>query len=89
MCEDGGILTYSFIVSIARKTGLSDPEGATTHKALTDLGFTGVSMVAFGRTISIDVEAMSQDEARSQVEVMCAKLLANPVMETYHIEPAS
>lgn len=82
-------MTYSFVVSIARKAGLSDPEGATTRKALRDLGFTEVSHVAFGRTISLDVEAASEDEARSQVEAMCEKLLANPVMETCRIEPAS
>lgn len=77
---------YSFVVSISRKPGLSDPEGTTTRRALTDLGFTGVSNVAFGRKLSIDIEAPSESEAHSQIEAMCIKLLANPVMETYRIE---
>ncbi|MDK1018714.1 MAG: phosphoribosylformylglycinamidine synthase subunit PurS [Actinomycetota bacterium] len=79
-------MTYSFVVSIARKPGLSDPEGTTTHKALNDLGFAGVTHVAFGRTISVSLDAVSLDAARTQVEAMCEKLLANPVMETYAIE---
>ncbi len=82
-------MTYSFIVSISRKPGLSDPEGTTTQRALSDLGFTEVSHVAFGRTIALQLEAPSEEEARSRVEAMCTKLLANPVMETYQIESVS
>lgn len=82
-------MTHTFTVSITRKPGLSDPEGTTTKKALNDLGFDGVTHVSYGRTIAVDVEAPTMDEALSQVEAMCAKLLANPVMETYTIKPAS
>ncbi len=79
-------MTYSFKVSIARKPGLSDPEGTTTKKALNDLGFGGVSHVSYGRTISVDVDADTEADAISLIEAMCEKLLANPVMETYTIE---
>jgi phosphoribosylformylglycinamidine synthase len=80
---------YSFTVSIERKPGLSDPEGTTTKKALNDLGFDGVTHVSFGRTIMLDVEAATRDEALTQVEAMCEKLLANPAMETYTIEAST
>ncbi len=82
-------MRHSFTVSIARKPGLSDPEGTTTKKALNDLGFDGVTHVSFGRTIVLDVEATTRDEALTQVEAMCEKLLANPVMETYTIEAST
>ncbi len=82
-------MTYRFTVSIARKPGLSDPEGATTRKALNDLGFGGVEHVSFGRTISVTVDAESAEDAGTQVEAMCEKLLANPVMETYSIVATS
>ena len=82
-------MTYRFVVSIERKPGLSDPEGATTARALADLGFTGVKHVSFGRIITVDLDAGSQNEAGSAVEDMCAKLLANPVIESYTIESAS
>ena len=82
-------MSYSLTVSIARKPGLSDPEGATTRKALVGLGFTSVSHVSYGRTIAIQLEADSEDEAIAAAEAMCEKLLANPVMETYTIETAS
>lgn len=79
-------MTYSFKVSIARKPGLSDPEGTTTKKALNDLGFDGVSHVSYGRTISVEVNADAEEDAAARVKAMCEKLLANPVMETYTIE---
>ncbi|MCB1245892.1 MAG: phosphoribosylformylglycinamidine synthase subunit PurS [Acidimicrobiia bacterium] len=82
-------MTFDFRVSIERKPGLSDPEGTTTRKALTDLGFDGVHSVAFGRIIAISVEAADEASARDEVAAMCDKLLANPVMETYTIEPAT
>jgi len=82
-------VTHSFTVSIRRKPGLSDPEGATTKKALNDLGFNGVSHVSFGRTIAVTIDASTEDEARTQVEAMCKKLLANPVMEIYVVEASS
>jgi len=82
-------MTYRFVVRIERKPGLSDPEGATTARALTDLGFTGVEKVSFGRTITIGLDAGDRDEAMRTVETMCAKLLANPVIETFTIEPTS
>lgn len=82
-------MTHTFVVRIERKPGLSDPEGSTTAKALRDLGFGGVGRVAFGRTITLDVDAESSDAARQMVDEMCRRLLANPVIESYTIETAT
>ena len=79
-------MTYPFTISITRKPGLSDPEGTTTKKALHDLGFQGVTHVSYGRTISVEVTAGTAQEAAADVQAMCEKLLANPVIETYTIE---
>jgi phosphoribosylformylglycinamidine synthase len=76
-------------VSITRKPGLSDPEGTTTKKALIDVGFTNVSHVSFGRTIVVTIDAPTEEEALTQIEAMCVKLLANPVIESYVIEASS
>ena len=65
---------------------MSDPEGTTTKKALTNLGFRNVDHVSFGRIITIETEASDAADALAEVEAMCVKLLANPVMETYTIE---
>ena len=79
-------MTHSFRVTVTRKPGLSDPEGATTKRALHDLGFSEVDSVSFGRILSLTVDAGDEEAAREQVEAMCTKLLANPVMENFTIE---
>ena len=82
-------MSTTFQVAINRKQGLSDPEGTTTKKALTDLGFDTVSHVSFGRIITITIDEDDQAIARTKAEAMCTKLLANPVMEDYSIEAIS
>lgn len=82
-------MTHRFRITIERKPGLSDPEGTTTQKALTDLGFEGIEHVSFGRVVSVTIDAPDAATARSSVDEMCEKLLANPVMESYRIEEES
>jgi phosphoribosylformylglycinamidine synthase len=73
-------------VAITRKTGLSDPEGVETHRALHDLGYTGVGDVHFGRIITLEVDAPDAASVVARVQEMCARLLANPVIEDYTVE---
>ena len=81
-------MTRVFRVTITRKPGLSDPEGATSHKALTDLGFTEVSGVSFGRVITVTLDA-ADDDVMDRIHDMCSELLANPVIEDYTVEEIS
>jgi phosphoribosylformylglycinamidine synthase len=41
-----------------------------------------------GRVVDLEVEASDPDQARAEVERMCAELLANPLIESYEIELA-
>lgn len=75
-----------FLVSISRRDGLADPEGATTARALRDLGYNEVGDVHFGRTILVEVSGDDVDAARSRIDEMCRRLLANPVIEDFTIE---
>jgi phosphoribosylformylglycinamidine synthase PurS subunit len=67
-------------VLIRPKAGILDPQGDAVERALPALGFDGVSRVHVGRLIELDVE----DPA--QLEPMCEKLLANPLVEDYEVE---
>jgi phosphoribosylformylglycinamidine synthase len=75
-----------FLVSISRRDGLADPEGATTARALRDLGYDEVGDVHFGRTILVEVSGDDVDAARGRIDEMCRRLLANPVIEDFTIE---
>ncbi len=72
-------------VRIELKEGVADPEGRNTQKALELLGFSGVEKVRSIRVFEITLEAASED-ARSQLEEMCKRLLANPVIHRYSIQ---
>ena len=66
-------------VLIRPKQGILDPQGEAVQRALPALGFEGVANVHIGRLVELDVD----DPA--QLEPMCEKLLANPLVEDYEI----
>ncbi len=76
-------------VEITLKNGVLDPQGKAIEGALKGLGFDGVSDVRQGKVIELtlpDGQATDEASAKETVEAMCAKLLANPVMENYEIK---
>lgn len=79
-------MTTTFRVTITRKTGLSDPEGATSKKALNDLGYDEVVDVSFGRIITVVVDEDDPERAARRLDEMCTRLLANPVIEQFEVE---
>jgi phosphoribosylformylglycinamidine synthase subunit PurS len=72
-------------VLVRPKGGILDPQGAAVERSLKQLGFP-VGDARVGRVIDLEVDATSSAEARSQVEQMCERLLANPLIESYEIE---
>ena len=67
-------------VLIRPKAGILDPQGVAVEQALPALGFAGVRNVHIGRLVELDV-----DDA-AQLEQMCERLLANPLVEDYEVE---
>ena len=67
-------------IFVTYREGIFDPAGATAHRALNQIGFTGVESVNIGKYIRLTAEA-----DLAQVTEMCEKLLANPVIEEYRI----
>ena len=66
-------------VLIRPKRGILDPQGQAVEQALPALGFEGVSHVHVGRLVELEVADSSQ------LDDMCQKLLANPLIEDYEI----
>jgi phosphoribosylformylglycinamidine synthase len=73
-------------VYITLKDGLLDVQGKTVKSALDELGFKGVAQVRMGKYIEIDLAEAKPGAARQEVERMCQKLLANPIIEAYRVE---
>jgi phosphoribosylformylglycinamidine synthase len=72
-------------VLVRPKAGILDPQGEAVSNALGHLGF-GVADARVGKVVDLELDATDADEARAQVERMCAELLANPLIESYQIE---
>ena len=73
-------------IHVTLKRTVNDPQGLTIKGGLHSLGFEGVDAVRAGKYIEVWLEAADQAEAESQVDAMCDKLLANPVIENYRCE---
>jgi len=73
-------------VHVTLKTGVLDPQGKAIAHALGDLGFSGVGDVRQGKYIEIELDTDDKAQAEKSVEQMCRKLLANTVIENYHID---
>jgi phosphoribosylformylglycinamidine synthase subunit PurS len=72
-------------VLVRPKGGILDPQGEAVERSLRQLGFP-VGDARVGRVIDLDVDAATAEDARAQVEKMCERLLANPLIESYEIE---
>ncbi len=69
-------------VIITPKKSIMDAQGQTIKNALHSLGYTGVGSVRMGKVLEVEVDAA----AAGQLDEMCQKLLANPIIEDYRIE---
>jgi phosphoribosylformylglycinamidine synthase len=68
-------------VEVRLRPGIADPQGQTIERSLPALGFEGVEDVRVGKSIRFTLEAADEASARSEVDAMCARFLANPVIE--------
>jgi phosphoribosylformylglycinamidine synthase len=73
-------------VHVTLKNGVLDPQGKAIGQALGRLGFQGVGDVRQGKFIELELNETDPARARSEVDAMCRKLLANTVIENYSIE---
>lgn len=73
-------------VYVTLKPTVNDPPGLTIRGGLHSLGFKSIESVRSGKYMEIRIDAPSAADAKSQVEEMCRKLLANPVIEDFRFE---
>ena len=72
-------------VIITLKKDVLDPQGKVIHQTLDGMGFNDVNEVRQGKYFEIDTKETDNDKAKTKVEEMCKKLLANLVIENYKI----
>jgi phosphoribosylformylglycinamidine synthase subunit PurS len=78
-------MIFSVQVKVMPLKELLDPQGKAVMSGLQSLGLNTINDVRIGKSITLQVEADSADQAKKLAEEASQKLLANPVMEYFEI----
>ena len=73
-------------VFVTLKPSVFDPQGRTIVDALQSLGYDHVSDVRQGKYFELDLATTERAQAEKLAAEVAAKVLANPVIESYRIE---
>lgn len=70
-------------VYITLKKTVADPQGLTIKHALESLGYKSAEDVRIGKLVTLKLNVEDKKKAEKQINEMCKKLLANPIIEDY------
>jgi phosphoribosylformylglycinamidine synthase len=73
-------------IYITLKRTVSDPQGLTIKHALESLGYKDLTNVRIGKLVVIKLNSKDKKRAEWEINEMCKKLLANPIIEDYHFK---
>lgn len=74
---------YQVTVIVKRRPKILDPQGKAVEQGAKLLGFDNISNTRIGKYIQFTIDTENYDNAKSEVDEFCNKLLANLVMEDY------
>jgi len=73
-------------INITLKGTVADPQGLTIKHALESLGYKELTDVRIGKLVIIKLDCKDKKRAEQEINQMCKKLLANPIIEDYHFK---
>jgi len=73
-------------VWVMLKSTVLDPQGQTIQRALSSLGHANIKDVRQGKFFVLELNGMSRDEAKVEVERIAKDVLTNPVIEEFRFE---
>jgi phosphoribosylformylglycinamidine synthase len=73
-------------VTVTLKPGVLDPQGKAIEGALKSLGVNGIASVRQGKVFDVEVAGSDKARAKAALNEAAEKLLANTVIENYHVE---
>jgi len=76
-------------VLVSLKASVFDPQGRTTLQALHGLGYKAATDLRQGKSFLLTFDGIEEAEAKRQAEEMAARVLSNPVIESFKIERVS
>jgi phosphoribosylformylglycinamidine synthase len=73
-------------VLVSLRPSVLDPAGEATRAAAQRLGVDGITRLRIGKAMEVELDAPDLEAARSQIERLSDRLLANPVIENWCLE---
>ena len=77
---------YRARVLVSLRPSVLDPAGEATRAAAARLGVNGVQRLRIGKAVDVELEADGLEAARTRLELLSDRLLANPVIENWTLE---
>ena len=77
---------YHARIYITLRPSVLDPAGTAVESGLKQMGYQGVTGVRIGKYVELELTATDEADANTQLDQMCDRLLANPVIENYCFE---
>tara|TARA_Y100000590_G_scaffold470471_1_gene665448 strand:- start:5918 stop:6157 length:240 start_codon:yes stop_codon:yes gene_type:complete len=74
------------IVYIRLKNEVLDPQGLAIENSLINLGHKNITNVRQGKLIEMDIDVLSEADAKKIIDNISKNLLANTVIEDFSIE---
>jgi len=71
-------------ILVSLKESILDPQGQTVKNALLTLGYDKVRDVRQGKVFELDLEGVTEEEAKGLVPLICDRVLANPIIEEFN-----
>ncbi len=76
---------YHAKVVVTLRRSILDPQGKAVEHGIHTLGHKAVENVRIGKMVEMNIDVASKAEAERIATEAAGKLLANPVMEDYHV----
>ncbi len=70
-------------ILVSFKDSVLDPQGQTVRNALHTLGYRFIKEARQGKVFELELDKISEEEARKLVPEIAHKVLANPIIEKY------
>ena len=77
-------MNFKAEIDVMPLKALLDPQGRAVTSVLKNMGMPEFENVRIGKHVTLEIESDSEATAKVKVEEACKKLLANPIMESFH-----
>ena len=78
--------TYQAQIYVILRPSVLDPAGVAVQSGLKHMGYENVEGIRIGKYIELTLTAETEAAATEQLNVICDRLLANPIIENYRFD---